>query len=133
MGALLTVELVAITLDITGAGVGYTNLVGGFLELVGYTKPSAPSPPELDEIPDVITVLVTTETSGKTLWSQASVGASAVVRPRATQHNTLGVEYEAADGLPILSPILIEGERVKVAVTGGSPGSIETFRVVVVL
>ena len=104
---------VTLTTDASGDAVGYTQIARGRLYSINYTKPSSGGMTNA-------TVLVTTEDSGQTLWSEASVNASAILAPRQPTHdNARAARLYAAGGTPVGDHYLIANERIKVVIAGG--------------
>lgn len=103
--------VVPITVDAAGDATAYTPAIYGSLLSIRYVK---------TDYANGVTFLVTTETTGETLWSEAAVNASSTRYPRAATHSTAGAaSLYAAGGTAVQSRIAIGGDRIKIVVSAG--------------
>lgn len=120
-------EVLTVTTDGDGDGsASSASLFIGPLWTIVYT-PDATAP-----FTSTFTVLVASAVTGQTLWSEASVGASAVTRnPRQALHGTDGgALLFAAAGEPQAGTIMLSNEAVTVTVSGGGDTKRGTFRLI---
>jgi hypothetical protein len=114
---------VSLTTDADGDVTGYTPVITGKLSQIRYVK---------TDFADGVTFAVTAEATGETLWSQASVNASATVAPRQATHSTAGAAaLYAGGGSAVLDKISLALDRVKIVVSAG--GNVKTGTVHVVI
>ena len=113
---------VALTTDAEEAATGYTPVVTGRILQIRYVK---------DDFANGVDFTVTLETSGTAVWSQENVDDSATVLPRQATHSTAGAAAEYADGYPVLEPVYVDGERVKIVVAAGGAAKSGTVYVLV--
>lgn len=114
-------ETVAITTDASGNATEYTGVMNGMVQCIVYTKTDFTN----------CTVLVTTEDTGQTVWSQGSVAASATKRPLQAAHGTDGTAAEYASGYPVEVPVWAINERIKIVIASGGNTKTGTIDVVV--
>lgn len=115
-------EAITVTTDGSGDATGYSSLVEGRVLAIYYIK---------DDYENTATFLITTETTGETLWSQANVSATA-------RHN-IGVAvmspvagalmYEGTN--PVVWPCPVGRERIKIVVSAGGNIKSGTFHIIV--
>ena len=113
---------VALTTDGDGGATGYTPVVRGRILQIRNVK---------DDFAAGVDFTVTLETSGTAVWAQLNVNASATVLPRQAAHSAAGVAAEYADGYPVLEPVYVDGERVKIVVAEGGDTKSGTLYVLV--
>jgi hypothetical protein len=102
---------VPVAVDDQGDAEAYSPRLSGRLLSIRYVK---------DNYDNGVDFVITAETSGQTLWAEENVNASATRRPRAPTHSTAGVAaLYAGDGEPVLAPIALAGERIKIVVAEG--------------
>lgn len=115
--------VVPITVDASGDAEEYTPAIYGHLVSFRYVK---------DDFADGVDFIVTTETTGETLWSEESVNASATRYPRAATHSTAGAaSLYAALGEAVNGKIAIGGDRIKIVVADGGNATSGTLHVLV--
>jgi hypothetical protein len=113
---------VSVTTDGSGDATVYSGKVSGKLVAIEYVK---------DDFDNGITVAVTAEATGETLWSEAAVNASAIRRTRAPVHTTAGVALlYAALGTEVEDVIRLGWDRVKIVVSSGGDTTSGTFNVI---
>ena len=119
-------HLVSITTNATGDGIGYTPVVTGKIISIHYVKPASGG------YADGVDIDVVSADSGRVIWSQDDVNASAAVAPREPTHSTAGVAaLYAAEGTAVLDYICVAAERIKITVDDGGNGGTGTFLVIV--
>jgi hypothetical protein len=112
---------VTITTDVAQAGIGYTPPVRGRIVQIAYEK---------TDFADGVDFDVTLETSGVVVWDQDNVNASVAILPRQATHKTDGSAAEYANTYPVLEPIYVGDERIKIAVANGGQVKTGTFHIV---
>lgn len=118
----LTKQTVPVTTAVGGAATVYSDYITGRILEIRYVK---------TDFADGVDFTITLETSGIAVWSQLNVNASATVLPRQAAHSTAGVAAEYATGFPVLEPIYVAHERVKIVIAAGGDGKLATFIIVV--
>lgn len=113
---------VTVTTDAAGAATGVTEVVNGVVSAIEYTKV---------DFDNGSTMTVSQERSGETIWSESSVNASAIRRPRAATHSTAGAAaLYAAGGAAVNDKIAVVDSRIKVVIASGGNTKTGTFTVV---
>lgn len=109
---------IELTTDGDGNAVGYTgNVTGRVLEIV-YTKAAGDA-----AFANGVDFTVTGETTGVAIYAENSVDASKSVFPRRQVHSQAGVALTLEGTEPLVEPVWVANERVKVAVAqGGTAG-----------
>jgi len=74
---------------------------------------------------------ITSEATGETIWTQADVNASVTVAPRQAVHSTAGVAATFDGTRPILAPIALAEDRVRIAIAQGGSVKSGTFYILV--
>lgn len=113
----VTRSTVIIETDESGDGTGYTAELNGLLADISYVK---------DDYADGVDFTITEEDTGRTIWTESDVNASATRSPRQLSHSTVGVSnavHEAA--------IPIRG-KIKIVIASGGDTKSGTFIVNVV-
>ena len=114
---------VALTTNGSGAATGYTDCFSGVISAIRYVK---------TDFADGVTFAVTVEDTGETIWSEATVNASATRAPRQATHTTAGAaSLYAAAGTAVNAPIVVAFSRVKVVISSGGSAKTGTVYVVV--
>lgn len=113
-----TVELT--TVD--GGATGYTPVVTGRVLGVIYTKTDFANGVDVD---------VTAEATGQTIWDEDNVDASATVYPRRQVHSTAGVALTLEGTEPVVEPVVVVHERIKVVVANAGDGKTGSFTVII--
>lgn len=113
---------VAVTTAADGTGLGYSNPVNGRILSVQYVK---------TDYDDGVDFTITTETTGQTVWTQSDVNASAVKVPRQATHSTAGVAATFDGTRPVLEPVFVADERIKIAIASGGNVKSGTFHITV--
>lgn len=113
---------VTVTTDAAGAATGFTEVVNGVVSAIEYTKV---------DFDNGSTITVSQDRSGETIWSESSVNASAIRRPRAATHSTAGAAaLYAAGGAAVNDKIAVVDSRIKVVIASGGNTKTGTFTVV---
>jgi hypothetical protein len=116
-------HVVTLTTDSNGDATGFTPVVRGRVAAIHYVKA---------DFADGVDVTVTAVQTGETIWSEANVNASAVRAPRQAAHKTDGAAaLYAAAGEPVLEPIVLAEDLVKIVVANGGDTKTGTFHVVI--
>lgn len=117
--------VVPITVDGSGDAEEYTPAISGKIISIRYVKD--------DFAGDDLAFVVSAETSGKAIWSEEDVTASATRHPRTATHTTAGAAaLRAADtGEAVLDFIAISQERVKFVIAGAGDETSGTFHVTI--
>jgi hypothetical protein len=118
-------ETVTITTAADGTGTGYSNVVNGRILSVQYVKPTSGG------FSDGVDFNITTETTGQTVLAKNDVNASAIHCPRQAVHSVAGVAANYADGYPVLEPVIVADERIKIQIAAGGSGGIGTFHITI--
>lgn len=113
--------VVPVTVDENGDAEVYSPVLSGKLISIRYVKD--------DFAGDDLEFEITAEGSGETLWAEEDVTASATRYPRTATHSVAGAaaDYEAESGEPVLTPIALSQDRVKVVVAGAGDETSGTF------
>jgi hypothetical protein len=117
---------VAVTANTGGIGTGYTPVVTGAVSQIRYVA-DATAPYE-----NTADFTITVEATGEAVWSASDVAANTTVAPRQSTHNTAGTEaLYAASGVPVLAPILVAHDRIKIEIAEAGNTTTGTFHVVI--
>ena len=100
-----------------GSTTAYSAVVSGNLSQIRYVK---------DTFDNGVGFTITNETTGETLWTEASVNASATRAPRQPAHSTVG----AALGATIVDKVALANDRVKIVIASGGDAKSGTFHIV---
>lgn len=115
--------VVAAAVDASGDGTFYSPPVYGSLLSITYAKTN---------FADGVDFVITAETTGETLWSEANVNASTTRYPRAGTHSTAGVAaLYASGGTAVQGRIGLGGDRVKIIVAQGGVSTSGAFHITV--
>jgi len=115
-------DVVTVATNASGAGVGYSAVLTGAICQIAYVK---------TDYENGVTFAVTIEATGETVWSQASVNASASVAPRTATHTTAGVAaVYIASGQGVLDRIRLANDRLVFTITSaGSSAHTGAFHI----
>lgn len=116
--------VVPVTVDESGDAEVFSPVLSGKLISFRYVKD--------DFAGDDLAFVITSESTGATLWSEEDVTASATRHPRAATHSTAGVAalYVAAEEA-VLGKIALSQDRVKFVIAGAGDETSGTFHVTV--
>jgi len=115
-------HVVTLTTDGSGAATGYTPNLWGRILGIRYLK---------TDFSNGVTFSVTVESTGQTVWSEASVNASATRYPRDQVHNTSGTALTYNGTQTVNEPIAVANDRLVITVSSG--GATKTGQVVVIV
>lgn len=113
---------VAITVDASGDGTGFTPVVTGRVVSIQYVK---------TDYANGIDFVVTGETSGIAVMTGTDVNASATFAPRMATHSIAGAASLYAATFAVLDHIYVAKERIKIVVAQGGVSTSGTFLVTV--
>jgi len=118
---------VAITVDASGNGVGFTPVVSGQVQAIRYV-PDAGTPYATG-----VDVTITGEVSGLPILTVTDLGVSATqFYPRAAVVTVVNAAaLYAAGGVGVLDKIPVAGERIKIALAQGGVSTTGKFHVYV--
>lgn len=115
--------VVPITVNATGDATVYSPPVYGSLISIRYVK---------TDFANGVTFLVTLETTGETVWSEAAVNASASRYPRAATAGITGAAaLYAGGGTAVNGRIAIGGDRIKTVVSAGGVSTSGTLHITI--
>lgn len=115
-------ETVTITTAANGSGTGYSAVVNGRILSIQYVK---------DDFADGVDFAVTAETTGRSLWSQENVNASAEILPRKQVSETDGTALTYDGTYKVCEPIALADERVKIVIASGGNAKSGTFYITI--
>ena len=116
-------KTVTVTVDASGDGIGYTDMVTGRVLQVRYVK---------TDFADGVDFTITAEATGETIWAETNVNASATRAPRQATHSTAGAAaLYAAGGQAVLDHVVLANDRVKIVVAQGGVTTSGTFHVLI--
>ncbi|KPK71862.1 MAG: hypothetical protein AMJ84_05455 [Acidithiobacillales bacterium SM23_46] len=116
-------KIVDVTTDASGNATAYTDPLNGPIFSIQYVKPGSGG------FADGVDFNITLERTGRQLWVQENVNASAEVRPRAATHKPDGTVLTYDDTYEVRDPIVAAGERIKIAVSNGGDTKQGTFHI----
>lgn len=117
---------VAVTTAADGSATVFSPVVTGNLSQIRYVKPGTGG------FADGSTFTITSEATGETLWSEASVNASATRAPRQPTHSTAGAAaLYAGAGTAVNDKIALARDRVKIVIAAGGNVTTGTFHLVI--
>jgi len=112
---MITRHTVVIPTNASGDGTGYTPVVSGFVHAIRYDK---------DSYENGVDVAITANTSGLAILAWTNLNASDVSFPRAATNSTAdAAALYAAAGEPVLCPIPVADEAIKIVVSSATAGS----------
>lgn len=113
---------VTVTTAADGSATAYSEVSTGKISTVRYVK---------TDFDNGSTITITAEATGETIWTEASVNASATRAPRQATHSTAGAAaLYAAAGAAVNDKIAIAKDRVKIVVASGGNTKSGTFHIV---
>lgn len=115
--------VVAVTTASDGSATAYSaGPVTGKVSQIRYVK---------TDFADGSTITVTSEATGETIWTEASVNASATRAPRQATHSTAGAAaLYAAGGTAVNDKIALASDRIKIVIASGGATKTGTFHIV---
>jgi hypothetical protein len=107
---------VSVTTDGAGNAVAYTPRLSGEIHEIEYIKDGGANP-----FANGVDFTITSEATGKTLWAEADVNASASRAPRVPTHSTAGVAALVRRGWHrgSLPGQVVANDRVKISIASG--------------
>lgn len=115
-------HVVQVTTNSSGAATAYSPVVTGNLSAIHYIK---------TDFANGVDFAITAEATGESLWAQDNVNASATVAPRQPTHTQAGAAaLYAAGGSPVLAPIGLANDRIKIVIASGGDTKTGTFHLV---
>src|SRR4051812_7190637 len=111
-----------------GAGNGSVNspMISGEIIAVHYVKDGS------NAYTNGVTVNLSLEATGQSVWNEAAVNASAIRAPRQPTHSQAGVAaLYAAGGTAVLETMVMAEDRVVCAVSGAGANKTGTFIILV--
>lgn len=116
--------VIPITVDENGDAEEFSPVLSGKLISFRYVKD--------DFAGDDLAFVITGETSGKSLWAEEDVTASATRHPRAATHSIAGAAALYADaGQAVLGLIALAQERIKFVIAGAGDETSGTFHITI--
>ena len=105
----------SITVDASGDATVFTPVLNGKLNAIIYNKTDWVDPASPVVGP---TFLITTETTGQTLWSESGITSSKDVAPRQPTHDSAGAaSLYAGAGEAVEDKYAVVEERIKVVIS----------------
>lgn len=118
----ITKQVVAVTVNASGAATSYSEVLNGKLIAVQYVK---------DDFADGVDFTITAETSGLGIWTDTNINASETVFPMTAAHDNTGAAITYDGTRPVYVPIPLCNERVKIMVASGGTSTSGTFNILV--
>lgn len=113
---------VPVTTAADGSATAYSEVVTGKISAVRYVKPGSGG------FDDGLTITLTAEAIGETIWTEANVNASATRAPRQATHSTAGAAaLYAVGGAAVSDKIALANDRVKIVIAAGGNAKSGTF------
>lgn len=109
-------EKVTLTTDVSGDAIGYTKVVNGRVAGIQYVK---------DDFDAGVDFTITSEATGRNIWTEADVNASVDKMPRGRVHNTDGTDSAFDDHIALAE------DRVKIVIANGGDTKSGTFHVTI--
>ena len=113
---------VKVTTAADGSATAYFERITGLIHEISYVK---------TDFAAGVDFTITTETGGKTVWTESNVNASATRMPRQPAHSTAGVAATYDGTVPVLDKIGVVAERIKVVIAQGGDTKTGTFYLLV--
>lgn len=117
-----TRHTVEITTDGDGAATAYTDNVTGAIRLAKYDK---------TDFADGVDFLITSETTGQTIWDEDDVNTDKSISPRQALHSNAGVALTYDNTEPVAGDIVLAEERIKIVIASGGDTKTGAFTFVV--
>lgn len=80
---------------------------------------------------DGVDFTITSEDGGQTLWTEANVNASKTVAPMQAAHSTAGVALTYNSTEPLVAPVYLAADRIKIVIASGGNTKTGTFTAVI--
>jgi hypothetical protein len=116
-------HVVTVTTASDGSATAYSPVLDGYIHDIEYVK---------TDYADGVDFAITSEATGRTLWSESNVNAAAVKAVRQPVYSTAGVAaLYAAGGTAILERIGLSRDRVKIVLAQGGNAKVGAFHITV--
>ena len=111
------VKKVSVTLTTAAGGAitGYSEIVTGKIAQIIYVKST---------YANGVDFAITNETTGESIWTEADVNASKIVKPRVSWSTAVGVDGATQAGN---THFVVANDRIRFAITAGGDGTVGTF------
>ena len=121
-------ETVAITVDASGDGTGYTGNINGRILSIGYNVDGSNPYLEPTSPTNGFDFDISTEVTEQDLWVETGITAAKTVAPRQATHSTVGVaSLYASGGEPVEGYLFSADERVKIVVANAGNKTTGSF------
>lgn len=80
---------------------------------------------------DGVDFTITSEDGGQTLWTETNVNASKTVAPMQAAHSTAGVALTYNSTEPLVVPVYLAADRIKIVIASGGTTKTGTFTAVI--
>ncbi|WP_180901950.1 hypothetical protein [Martelella soudanensis] len=114
--------VVPVTVDASGDAEVYSPVISGKLISIHYLK---------DDFADGVDFVITSETTGATIWAEEDVNATARRAPRAATHTTAGVAATYDVTYAVLDKITLGADRLKFVIAAGGNATSGSFHVLI--
>ncbi len=105
---------VTVAVDASGDATAYISVPNGRVMSIHYVKDG--TTPYADGVDFTITV----EQTGEGIWTESNVNLAASKYPRVGVHDVIGgVALRVAAGLPLVEPIYMAEDRIKIVIAQG--------------
>jgi hypothetical protein len=116
-------HVVTVTTAADGSATAYSPNITGKISQIRYVK---------TDFDNGSTITLSAEATGETIWTEASVNASATRAPRQATHSTAGAAaLYASGGVAVNAPIIMANDRVKIVIASGGNAKTGTFHILV--
>ena len=106
-----------------GSATDYSPYLSGYIQCIEYVK---------TDYADGVDFTITAEATGRSIWSESNVNASAIRAPRQHTHKTAGVSsLYASGGTAVNDKIALGRDRVKIVLASGGATKTGTFVITV--
>lgn len=113
-------DVIEVTTIADQSAIAYSRILSGRIVSLIYTK---------DDFTNGVDFTITTDITGRTVWTEANVDASAFVNPRDVIHTTAGaVQVIGSAGW---APVYLVMERLKIVIAAGGALKSGTFTLLV--
>lgn len=105
-----------------GSGTFYSPYLSGKIESIQYVK---------TDYADTVDFTITADVTGETIWTESNVTAAAIKHPRAAAHSTVGVAATLDGTRPMLVPVALSRDRVKIVIAAGGTSTTGSFTITI--
>jgi hypothetical protein len=114
---------VNVTTAADGSATAYTPYLSGYIQDIQYVK---------TDFADGVDFTITSDATGRSLWTESNVNSAAVKAPRQPTHTDAGVaSLYASGGVAVNDRIALGRDRVKIVIASGGNAKIGEFIVTV--